>query len=116
MSVNRDLLEDRLQEYEEQLRGINAYLKELKAVTDKHDTDEAQFAEDVLEAEHNIKFFQSEIAAIKAELGGWGGTHALLCRLKQPGVMTIGIGVISFVAGALLGSTLKSGGGHRRGR
>jgi hypothetical protein len=103
MSVSRETLEDHLERYEQELRELNSYIAELKAMTDKHDTASEHFAEDLLEAEHNVLFYESEIARIKKLLRGPGW------RLPQSREAIIGallISSLSFVAGILIGTQL----------
>ncbi|HEY9282417.1 MAG TPA: hypothetical protein VIP46_03090 [Pyrinomonadaceae bacterium] len=54
MRHDRDTLEAQLQEYEEQLRSLNSYVRELKAKTAEHGTAGEHFESDLSEAEHNI--------------------------------------------------------------
>ncbi len=103
MAESRETLEDHLERYEQELRELNSFIAELKAMTDKHDTETEHFAEDLLEAEHNVLFYKSEIARIKKLLQGpsW--------RLPQTREEIIGVFLISslsFVAGMLIGSKL----------
>ena len=65
MEADHDTLEDQLREYEEQLRGLNSYVKELKGRVAEHGTPGEQVEVDLLEAEHNIKYYEGEIARIK---------------------------------------------------
>lgn len=68
MKHDRDTLEAQLQEYEEQLRSLNSYVRELKAKPAEHGTAGEHFESDLSEAEHNIKFYEGEIARVKGEL------------------------------------------------
>ena len=115
MNVNSDALEDQLQDYEAQLKSLNSYIKELKAQTAKHGTDEAQYEVDLMEAEHNVKYYEEEIARLKYEIGktgkgggGSGGGGIVLPPKVKQGLVPVLISSISFLAGALLGSKLKS--------
>ena len=114
MKSNREALEDQLENYEEDLRGVSAFAAELKATTARLGTEPAQFEEDLREAEHNIKFYEGEIALIKKALGtepkpkpkpspGPIPSHG-----PKPGVVSIIASSISFLVGALLGSKLSS--------
>ncbi|HLL71390.1 MAG TPA: hypothetical protein VK363_08155 [Pyrinomonadaceae bacterium] len=130
MNVNRDTLEDQLQDYEAQLKSLNSYMKELQRQTDKHGTDEEHYETDRLEAEHNVKYYEDEIARLKNETGhkgkgggsgggggrgGGGGGVVLPPKVKQ-GLMPVILSSISFVAGAPLGSTLRARRQRRGGR
>ena len=115
MDENREMLEDHLERYEAQLRSLNSFLKELKDKTAEHGTDKAHFEEDLIEAEHNVTFYEGEIARLKKELGGsykGAGTRtvpdSVLPRTAKQGVGSFVISAISFVSGALLGSKLKA--------
>lgn len=118
MKATREDLEERLGEYEEKLGGVNSYLRELKAMTDRHGTDSSIFEEDLREAEHNVQFYEAEIANIKEELAGLPGAPPTrpgedpLPR-PSPRLGSFLIHAISFVAGAILGSVLRprAGGG-----
>lgn len=122
MNVNRDTMEDQLQDYEAQLKSLNSYIRELKLQTDKHGTDEEHYETDLLEAEHNVKYYEEEIARLKNELGhkgkggggsgvrggGRGGGGVVLPPKVKQGLIPVILSSVSFVAGALLGSKLKS--------
>ncbi|HJR08414.1 MAG TPA: hypothetical protein VJ842_14225 [Pyrinomonadaceae bacterium] len=116
MNVNRDVLEDQLQDYEAQLRSLNSYVKELNDQIAKHGTDKAQVEEDLLEAGHNVKYYEGEIARLKQEIGhvgkggggGQGGGKVHLPPKVKQGLVPVVISSISFLAGTLLGSKLKS--------
>ncbi len=114
MNVSRDTLEDHLQDHEAKLGGLKAYLKELNAMTDKHGTAHEHFEEDLVETEHNIKFYEAEVVRLKSEIGkhgdkpvpgpkdsGGGGSP----RVSKQG---IGALIIGLAAGALVALGLKS--------
>lgn len=69
MNPDRETLQDHLQDYERQLRGLKSYVQELKAKTAEHDTDSSHFEADLTEAEHNIKYYEGETARIRELLG-----------------------------------------------
>ncbi|HEV7473095.1 MAG TPA: hypothetical protein VGN90_03535 [Pyrinomonadaceae bacterium] len=114
MKTNREVLEDRLEDDEEQLKGLKSFVTELKAMTAKNGTDEAQFEEDLREAEHNIKFYDGEITRVKKEIADSpkdkphrpGGTYEP--KSPKPGISSIIFSSIGFVAGTLFGSILGS--------
>ena len=115
MKASRDMLEDQLQDYENQLASLSSYLTELKDTTARCGTDKEHFAGDVAEAEHNILYYTGEIARIKQELtksanagSPQTGADTILPRTKRQGLGSLIISSISFVAGAFLGSRLKS--------
>ncbi|MDT4895180.1 MAG: hypothetical protein QOH25_257 [Acidobacteriota bacterium] len=115
MKDNREMLEDQLENFETQLRSLNSYLKELKDKTAEHGTDRAQFEEDLIEAENNVKYYEGEIARLKKEVGKsdqGAGTRtvadSILPRTAKQGIGSFVLSAISFVSGALLGSKLKA--------
>lgn len=65
MDTNREMLDDQLESYEAQLRSLNSYIKELNNKTAKHGTEKALFEQDLMEAEHNVKYYEGEIARIR---------------------------------------------------
>ena len=115
MKAGRDILEDQQQRYETQLKSLNSYVKELKNMAAKHGTDPAQIEEDLREAENNIKYYEGEIARVKGEMKesgrhppAKGEADNLLPRTVKQGLGSLIFSSISFVAGAVLGSKLKS--------
>jgi hypothetical protein len=116
MKANHEVLEDHCEECEAQLKGLNSYLKELHTMTAKHGTDKEQFADDVIEAEHNIKYYQAEIAVVKKELGGSGhtggghsgGVPTSPPLIPKPALSSLIFSSIGFIAGALFGSKRSS--------
>lgn len=68
MKPDSESLEEQLEEYEGQLRGLNSYVKELKAKTAEHGTEKEHFEGDLTEAEHNIQYYEGEVARIKGLL------------------------------------------------
>jgi hypothetical protein len=120
MKAKRDVLQDQLREYEEQVRGLRSYIRELTDQAAKHGTEKSEYETAVIEAEHNVKFYEDEIAHIKAEMGsGRGGgrhTHAgtILPRTARQGIGSFVFTAIGFVTGVFLGSQLKSAGKERR--
>ena len=77
MEASHEMLEAKLKNYEEKLRGFNSYIKELKEMTAQHGTQKEHFAEDLMEAHHNIEYYEDEIARIKGliEKGPDGVTY-----------------------------------------
>ncbi len=117
MKTNRAILEEQLESCEDKLKGFGSYVEELKTVTAKHGTPKEQYESDLIEAAHNIGFYESEIARIKKEMGtvpsGGGkagtGPGTLLPQTRNQGIGAAILSSISFVAGALFGSHLRSG-------
>ena len=116
MNVNRDTLEEQSEDYEAQLRSLNSYIEELKRQTHKHGTDEEHYETDLLEAGHNVKYYEDEIARLKNEIGhkgeggggGRGGGGVVLSPKVKQGLVPVFLSSISFVAGALVGSKLRA--------
>lgn len=119
MNTNRDTLEDQLQDYEAQLKSLNSYITELKHQTGKHDTDEEHYETDLLEAEHNVTYYEEEIARLKKEIrrsgkgggsgGGGRGSGGVVWPPKvEQGLVPVLLSSICFVAGVLIGSKLRS--------
>ena len=103
MKAKRDVLEDHLQEYEQQVTGLRSYIQELRGQADRHGTERSEYEMDLIEAEHNVKFYEAEITRIKQELG----------RGRIPRAAKLGIGffastAVGFIAGVFLGSQLTS--------
>jgi prefoldin subunit 5 len=116
MKPNRKMLEAQLETDEEQLRGLTSFLKELKTTTAKLGTDKAQFEEDLMETENNIKYYGGEVARIKTEMGklekaappAQTAVDTVLPHTVKQGIGSLLLSSISFAAGTLLGSKLKS--------
>jgi chromosome segregation ATPase len=108
MQASREMLKDRLERYEQELRELHSFLQELDTTTAKYNTPSEQVEEDIREANHNIKFYEGEIAEIKKMLWkpSWRLPHS-----REQLLETVVITSISFVTGVLLGTTL---GGKRK--
>ena len=83
MRPDHESLEDQLTNYEGQLKGLNSYVKELKDRTAEHGTAEEHYESDLSEAEHNIKFYEGEIARVKGELAQQPDSAAYLVYQDQ---------------------------------
>jgi prefoldin subunit 5 len=118
MKPNREMLEDQLETYEEQLRSFTSYLKELKDTTAKLGTDSSQFEEDLMEVENNVKYYGGEVARLKTEVGKLDKpapparttVDTVLPHTLKQGMGSLLLASISFAAGMLLGSMLKDRG------
>jgi uncharacterized protein len=79
MSDSREQLEDQLESYRGKLRGFNSYIKELNDMCAKHGTGKEHFEGDLREAEHNVKYYEGEIALIGEliEQGTGGATYCV---------------------------------------
>lgn len=120
MKSSREIHEELLAKYEQELAGLNSYIKELKDRTAEHDTPAEHFAEDLSEAEHNVAYYEDEIARIKKELRGSSdgddcrdGRDTVLPRTLRQGLGSLLIASLSFIAGAIIGSSLKPRKGGR---
>jgi hypothetical protein len=116
MGANRGTPDDRLGDYEQRLQGLKSYITELKARAAEHGTDSVHYEEDLLEAEHNLTFYEGEIARIKGTGGGGGGGSSLggvlggaLPQTLNQSVGTLVLAALCFTAGVLIGSRLLSG-------
>jgi hypothetical protein len=116
MKPNKEMLEDRLENCEEALKGLSSYVGELKSTTAKLGTDKSQFDDDLMEAEQNIGYYQGEVAAINAEIGelpkpkpAKPGPGPILPQTARQGIGSVVLSAITFIAGAFLGSKVKSG-------
>lgn len=69
MEASHETLEEKLKDYERRLRGVNLYIKELKDRTAEHGTQKEHFEVDLMEAEHNVKYYEGEIARIGELIG-----------------------------------------------
>ena len=65
MKASREMLERQAEGYVEKVRGLNSYIKELKKMTAKHGTEKAQFETALMQAEHNTKYYEGEVARIR---------------------------------------------------
>jgi uncharacterized protein YegP (UPF0339 family) len=65
MKANYEMLEVKLKNYEGQLKGLHSYIKELKDKTAEHGTQSEYYGEDLMEAEHNVEFYEGELARIR---------------------------------------------------
>jgi hypothetical protein len=120
MKANKEILEDELEDYEAKLKGSSSFLQELKTTTTKCGTEPQQYVDDQHETEHNIKFYEAEIARLKKEVGAPGkppppkpepGKPVLggvLPQTSRQGIGSVIFSSIGFVFGALLGSRIKS--------
>lgn len=68
MADTGEMLEDQLESYREKLKSLNSYAKELNDMIAKHGTDRAHFEEDLVEAEHNVKYYEGEMARISEQM------------------------------------------------
>lgn len=115
MKASRELLETELGEYEAAVRGLKSFIKELKVKTAEHGTDRELFEADLIEAEHNIKYYEDTMAHLTDELGKPGkpersqtGADTILPRTTKQCLGSLIFSSVSFVAGLILGSRLKS--------
>jgi hypothetical protein len=120
MKPDRGMLERQLETNEQKLKGLKSFIKELDAMTAKHGTDKEHFGEDLTEAEHNIKYYESEVARIKQEIGKLPkksptqtGTDSILPQTPKQGVGSLIFSSIGFVVGAIFGSKVKSRGQNK---
>ena len=117
MKPDRATLERQLHTNEQKLNGLKSYLKELNAMCAKHGTEKELCGNDLMEAEHNITYYESQVARIKQELGKLPkkssyqtGSDSILPQTPKQGIGSLIFSSIGFVAGAILGSKVKSRG------
>jgi hypothetical protein len=115
MDTTREMLEEQLETSERKLQETSSFIKELKARTAEYGTDKDHYTEDLMEAEHNVKYYESEITRLKDEIGGapqgTGGQAAadnILPQTMKQGLGSFMIASLSFVGGVLLGANMKS--------
>lgn len=65
MNATREALEEQLKRHESDLRGLNSYVKELREMTAARGTPSEAFQDDLMEAEHNVRFYEGAIARLK---------------------------------------------------
>ncbi|HYN85347.1 MAG TPA: hypothetical protein VER32_08850 [Pyrinomonadaceae bacterium] len=98
-----------LSRYESELAELKSFIRELKARVAEHGTEPEHYAEDLSEAEHNVTYYEGEIARLRAEGGGYGGGgHTTPPHTSMPGVGSLIVSAISFAAGVLIGSSLRT--------
>ncbi len=108
----RKILESQLEDYASRMNSLYSFITELNSTAGRLGTDREQFEQDLIEAEHNVEYYQSQIARIKKELAASDSTATALtskpAMITKPGIIALALSPISFFAGALLGSRLKS--------
>lgn len=113
MKNHREILEDQLDGYSTKLQSTKAYITELTKTTAKHGTDRAHFDEDLVEAEHNAKYYQGEVERLKKEIAASPtakpGSGSKPGHISKPGLLALALSPIGFLVGALLGARLKAG-------
>ncbi|HEV2708376.1 MAG TPA: DUF1508 domain-containing protein [Pyrinomonadaceae bacterium] len=60
--------EEQLKDYERLLKELYSYVQALKDRTTEHGTEAEHFEGDLIEAEHNIKYYEDEVARLKEQL------------------------------------------------
>ena len=124
MNQTREFLEDQAQRYETQLASLKSFLRTLRETAAKHGTDEAALEGDLEEAEHNISFFEGELARVRAELRGRPGGYvpprppaydSVIPRTPRQGVGALVLASLGMLAGVLIGQQLASRRGGRPG-
>jgi hypothetical protein len=116
MKANRETLEDQLEAYEQKLAGFKTFIRELNDRAAELGTDRKLFEEDLFEAQHNAEHYEGEIARIRQELGKSSGgpprartgAGGVLPQTAKQGLGSLVISAVSFLAGAFLGSKVKS--------
>ena len=88
-------------------------MTELREAASRHGTDEGLLEADLHEAEHNISFYEAELARVRKELdaapGGGGSTGgALLPLTGKQSVGAIALVSLGYAAGVLVGKLLNA--------
>lgn len=65
MKASQEMLEEQLKNYEGQLRELSSFLKELKDRVAEYSTPGEHFETDLRETEHNIKYYEGEVARVR---------------------------------------------------
>ena len=117
MNATREMLEVSLQDYQRQLGSLNSYLGALKERVEQHGTSPELFEEDLLEAEHNVEYYEAEVARLTKELGRTENAaeqaQGLLARVPKPDGNALILASITFAAGILVGFSINAWGIER---
>lgn len=70
MKAERAALESQKAEYEEKLRGLKAFARELKEMAARHATDGTHCEDALKKATHDAQFYEAELGRIGDELKG----------------------------------------------
>ncbi len=62
MNDQREILKTQQSQFEEKVRGLKSYVKELTEMAAKHGTDEALIQEDLSKAKGDIEFYEGQMA------------------------------------------------------
>ena len=116
MKANREALEDQLEAYEQKAASLKSFIRELNERAAELGTERSLFEEDLFEAQHNAEHYEGEIARIRQEIRESSGgaarprksAGAAPARTAKQGLGSLVISAVSFTAGALLGSKVKS--------
>jgi uncharacterized protein YegP (UPF0339 family) len=68
MTEQREILKTRRAKFEERLRGLKSYVKELTETAAKHGTDEALYEEHLSRARGDIEFYEEHAGHMAEEL------------------------------------------------
>ncbi|HEX6183174.1 MAG TPA: DUF1508 domain-containing protein [Pyrinomonadaceae bacterium] len=68
MTDQREIHRARRAKFEEQVRGLKCYVKELTEMAAKHGTDEAHFEEDLRKARGDIEFYEAQAGQLAEAL------------------------------------------------
>src|SRR2546423_1914653 len=116
MHTNREILEEQFGTCEDKLKGLISYVNELKTMTARHGTPKEQFEPDLMEATNNIGYYKVELARLNKEMATAARqgrprtvSDTLLPKTRNQGIGAALLSSISFLAGALFGSQVKSG-------
>ncbi|HEX8144144.1 MAG TPA: hypothetical protein VF553_16200 [Pyrinomonadaceae bacterium] len=123
MNNQREILEDQLESYEAQLRAVESFIRELNDTTAKVGADRSQFADDLFEAEHNLKYYQDASERVRKELADLDKKketrkedEPVSNQALRECIGALLVSSVSFAAGMLVGSKLRSKSGSEETR
>jgi uncharacterized protein YegP (UPF0339 family) len=69
MTDQREILKGQRDTFEEKVRGLKSYVKELTETAAKHGTDESLIHEDLTKARCDLEFYEGQVGQIAETLG-----------------------------------------------
>ena len=68
MTDQREIFKSQRTNYEEKVRGLKSYVRELTDMVARHGTDEANIGEDLSKARANLEFYEGQVGPCAAAL------------------------------------------------
>jgi hypothetical protein len=118
MDTDLSTPEAQLRSYQTRLASINSFIKELGDRTAECATEPEQYQEDLTSAHHTSAYYASQVELLSREvvLATPASTaQRMLVQGRAPSIGSFPLALISFVAGALLGSMVSGGKSQGRG-